>query len=81
MSAFPPKYGREPSKAESSSSRATRNTLYGSTAYQREKARAVTYGTGASSQMSQHNKGKTEFEVLKENLRQVVQVDDKGPGR
>ncbi|KAG7571331.1 hypothetical protein FFLO_00683 [Filobasidium floriforme] len=61
MSAFPPKYGREFPKAESSSSRATRNTLYGSTAYQREKARAVTYGTGPSSQISQHNKGKTEF--------------------
>lgn len=40
----------------------------------------MTYGTGSSSQTSQYNKGKTEFEVLKENLRQVVRIDDKGPG-
>lgn len=41
----------------------------------------MTYGAGPSSQTSQHNKGKTEFEVLKENLRQVVRVDDMRIGR
>jgi hypothetical protein len=69
MSGFPPKYGWEPPKAEPCSSRATRNTLYGTTAYQREQARAITYGGGSSSETNQYNKGKTEFEVLRENLR------------
>lgn len=30
---------------------------------------AITYGGGPSSEASQYHKGKTEFEVLKENLR------------
>ena len=41
----------------------------------------MTYGAGLSNQTSQHNKGKTEFEVLKENLRQVVRIDDMRIGR
>jgi len=68
MSAFPPKYGSSRSISEAGPSRATRNTLHGTTAYQREKDMAVTYGTSSSSAAALPH-GKTEFDVLKENMR------------
>ncbi len=49
--------------------KSSRNTLYGSTAYERESQQALHYGREAGPSREPIVQGKTEYDILKENHR------------